>query len=91
MKVLEDSRVMQLHCFIDEMNVLVTSNVLAEPQITKRAFEPEEYSNPRNIPDEYYGQVFNIGSSNSVSVQEIADLISGKILQIQQILWDYHL
>ena len=29
-----------------------------------------------DIPDEYYGQVFNIGSSNSVSVQEIADLIS---------------
>ena len=29
-----------------------------------------------DIPDEYYGQVFNIGSSNSISIQEIADLIS---------------
>ena len=29
-----------------------------------------------DIPDEYYGQVFNVGSSNSISIQEIADLIS---------------
>ena len=29
-----------------------------------------------DVPDEYYGQVFNIGSSNSISIQEIADLIS---------------
>jgi len=35
-----------------------------------------------DIPDEYYGQVFNIGSSNSVSVQEIADLISGNQVYI---------
>jgi UDP-glucose 4-epimerase len=29
-----------------------------------------------DIPEEYYGQVFNIGSSDSISIQEIANLIS---------------
>ena len=28
------------------------------------------------IPEDYYGQVFNIGSSGSISIQEIANLIS---------------
>ena len=45
---------MQLHTFIDGNNILPESTVCSATPIVERYFEPDEFSDPRDIPDKNY-------------------------------------
>ena len=51
---LVDPDVMQLHTFIDGNNILPTSTVCSATPIVERYFEPNEFSDPRDVPDKNY-------------------------------------
>lgn len=54
MKTLEDPDVIQIHTFLTEYNVLLTPHVLFGTSIAKRYFEPDQFADVRDIPDQYY-------------------------------------
>lgn len=53
-KTLEDDDVLQLHTFLDSNNILLSNYVMTTTPITERYFSPEEFSDPRNVPDQFY-------------------------------------
>lgn len=54
MKILEDPNVMQLHSFMDSDNILLSNNVSCATPIVERYFDPEDFSDPRDVPDKQY-------------------------------------
>jgi hypothetical protein len=76
MKTLEDPDVMQLHSFIDNTNVLLSAWVSCTTPITERYFKPEQFSDTRNIPDQFHCAV---GYGNEgFSVLHLDNFLSGK-------------
>lgn len=54
MKNLEDPDVLQLHTFLTGSNVLLSSNPIRHTPIVNRTFDPSEYADVRDVPDQYY-------------------------------------
>lgn len=76
MKVLEDPDVMQLHTFLDSNNILLSNWVMTTTPITERYFKPEQFSDPRNVPDQFYCAV---GYGNEgFSVLHLDEFLNGK-------------
>lgn len=53
-KTLNDDSVMQLHSFINAQNVLLSNYVKSTTPITERYFAAEDFSDPRDVPDQQY-------------------------------------
>ncbi len=53
-KILEDPDTIQLHTFMDSNNILLSDNISHATPIIERYFEPEDFKDPRDIPDKNY-------------------------------------
>lgn len=83
MKTLEDPNVLQLHSFIEASNsgalnpssVLLSNNVAYTTPIIERYFAPEQFSDPRNIPDQFYAGVC-YGDSEGFSILHLDEFLN---------------
>lgn len=76
MKVLEDPDVLQLHCFMNNYNILLTTNIGACSAITKRYFDPDKFFDIRDVPDQYYCAVGY--SDEGFSILHLDAFLSGR-------------
>jgi len=74
MKILEDPDVMQLHSFLSTDNILLSNSVWCSTPIVKRYFDPEDFSDIRDVPDMNYMAVGY--GDNGISILHLDEFLS---------------